>query len=572
MKHFLHWAALFELVLATAGGCVTVSPYTEEPFDARYQQDRDRQPTPEPKETIYSGLWDRVEDRAFRPVVRAIDIPSKVRTAGSWFGVSGAKEAENINAWDEVPDSTWFVNRIGRQRLTRDALLRINEPGPDMEGVWTVIAGKTDGVTAGFTIKDRKGEMYFIKFDPPGFEALSTGAEIITTLIMNAAGYNVPHNHLLFVRPDRFVMGDGANIPGEYGVKREMTAADLKKILGRLDWRADGTVRLVASKAMAGKPIGPFLYKGTRSDDPNDRIPHQHRRELRGYHVISAWVNNSDILTKNTFDSYIGEPGKGFVRHYLFDFGSSLGSAGNRPKNIQAGYELYVDYQGIGKNLATLGFEEPYFATNQHSGFESIGIFEASNFDPRRWTPWWGNPTWEAITDRDAFWATRIIMRFTDEEIREIVQQAQYPEPGAETYMTQTLIQRRNKFGAVWFHAMTPLDDFGTVNNPKTGAPELTFQNLAVLYDYAKPFDQIPFYLIESSSEGEMPWAKMAVHAQAPGVHRVPLAEFATAAPTHLKISINLYQGQSRIGGGVDVFAYCWTKQQCIVTGLERLY
>jgi hypothetical protein len=441
-----------------------------------------------------------------------------------------------------------------------------------MSGVWTIIAGKTDGVNAGFTVKDQKGDVYFLKFDPTGFEGLTSGAELVTSLIMNAAGYNVPHNHMRFVRPDRFVLGAGAKIPGEYGVKREMTESELKKILSRIDSRHDGTVRVLASKAMAGKPVGPFLYKGTRIDDPNDRIPHQHRRELRGYLAIAAWVNNVDILTKNTFDTYIGEPGNGYVQHHLFDFGAALGSGGSRPKVIKDGYELYIDYGEIAENLSTMGFGQPYWATNKGSEFESVGVFEAKNFDPRKWAPWWGNPTWEAITDRDAFWATRIIMRFTNEEIAAIVEAAHYREPEAQEHITRTLIKRRNKFGAIWFNTMTPLDDFTIETNPKTGAPELAFHNLAALYYYAKPTEQRAAYSVESSRGSEMERSKIADRAEGRGAHRISLADYASDAPVHLKIEMNVYRNREKIGAGVLVYAYCWTESQCIITGLERLY
>ena len=45
----------------------------------------------------------------------------------------------------------------------------------------------------------------------------------------------------------------------------------------------------------------------------------------------------------------------------------------------------------------------------------------------------------------DAFWAARIVARFTDEMIRGVVEKAQYSDPRATDYMTEMLIARRDK-------------------------------------------------------------------------------------------------------------------------------
>lgn len=88
-----------------------------------------------------------------------------------------------------------------------------------------------------------------------------------------------------------------------------------------------GTYRAVASKFRGGVPKGPFSYHGVRDDDPNDIIPHEHRRDLRGLRVFGAWLHHNDIRRINSLDMYITENGRRFLRHYLIDFGATLGSA-----------------------------------------------------------------------------------------------------------------------------------------------------------------------------------------------------------------------------------------------------
>ncbi len=48
---------------------------------------------------------------------------------------------------------------------------------------------KANGVSPGFTITDARNRRYFVKFDPPGFPELGTGAEAVVTRLFHALGY-----------------------------------------------------------------------------------------------------------------------------------------------------------------------------------------------------------------------------------------------------------------------------------------------------------------------------------------------------------------------------------------------
>jgi hypothetical protein len=87
----------------------------------------------------------------------------------------------------------------------------------------------TQGVTPGFTIRDKNGEIYFIKFDPVNHPEMATAAEVISTLLFYGAGYNTPENYIVHFDPKNLVIGEGAKLTDEKGKKRQMNEADLKK-------------------------------------------------------------------------------------------------------------------------------------------------------------------------------------------------------------------------------------------------------------------------------------------------------------------------------------------------------
>src|SRR6478609_1329609 len=78
------------------------------------------------------------------------------------------RRAANVNTLDEVPDSTWFTNRIGRTPMSAVEAARGGDTGTGpAAGQWTIVGGKTEGVQPGLTIRDTAGQLYYVKFDPP---------------------------------------------------------------------------------------------------------------------------------------------------------------------------------------------------------------------------------------------------------------------------------------------------------------------------------------------------------------------------------------------------------------------
>ena len=136
-----------------------------------------------------------------------------------------------------------------------------------------------------------------------------------------------------------------------------MRLSDIEDVLQRSHRSADGSYRAVAARAVPGRPLGGFRYHGTRPDDPNDIVPHEHRRELRALKVFGAWTNLTDMKAGNTLDALVTAPdGRGIVRHYLQDVGSTFGTGANAPHDYDEGWEYLFEGDLTWKRLYTLGF------------------------------------------------------------------------------------------------------------------------------------------------------------------------------------------------------------------------
>ncbi len=432
--------------------------------DDPIREDLDNVPIDEPQEIELSTKYDVVEHTLFhRPEA---EIPRAV----------------NVNTLGEVPDSSWFTNRIGVRPMSIEELVRgADQTGaPDLSKPLTIIAGKSGGITPGFTVRDAQGDVYFVKFDPIAHPNLSTGPDVLVSKFFHAFGYHVPDNYIAYLAAPQLQIGPGAkvDVPGKLTIgrgarvtvprrgKRPMTPAYLESVFENAARAPDGRIRIVASRGIPGTPVGPFKFHGTRGDDPNDIFPHEHRRELRGYRVFCAWLNHDDSRSLNTLDMFIRTEGeRGYVKHHLLDFSSAMGSGSNArreisPQNPRAGNEYIVELAPMLKTAFSLGIWERPWRKVRYPDYPEAGRFESDFFQPQRWKPEYANPAFERLLPEDGFWATKIVSRFSDEMVRAIVETGGYSDQRTVSYLTQTLIQRRDKIIAHYFAQLNPLDSF----------------------------------------------------------------------------------------------------------------
>ena len=389
--------------------------------------------------------------------------------------VTGVK-ARNVSTVDEVPDSNWFTNRIGTRALSTEEAVRgplVN--GAPAAGRWSISRAKEAGVSPGFTMRDAKGDLWFVSFDAKGFPDAATGAILVANKIFWTLGYWQAENHLIRVRAEELDIDAAAEVRPLSGKRRRMKQSDVEEVLGRAHRSPDGSYRAIAARALPGRPLGGFRYHGTRPDDPNDIVPHEHRRELRALKVFGAWANLVDMKAGNTLDVLIAENGKNVVRHYLQDVGSTFGTGALGPHDYDEGWETLYQGDLVWKRLVTLGFYLQPWQTVPYENNPSIGRFEGTSFDPLTWKPRVPTAAFRHARADDNFWAARRVMAFSDDMIRAIAATGRYQDESAPKLLADVLIQRRNRIGQTYLTAVNPV-----VNVALGREGRLTFENAAV--------------------------------------------------------------------------------------------
>jgi hypothetical protein len=388
--------------------------------------------------------------------------------------------AQAVNTLGDAPDSSWYTKRHYWRRMSIAELTRGpgDENAPSTDAPWKVVAAKAEGITPGFEIVDSKGRRYVLKFDPQRYPEIATSVDTIGSKFFHALGYNVPENYIVYFTEDQLELSDDVKLRDALGRARKMTGRDITELLMRVNRGSDGRFRGTASRYLQGRPVREFRYYGTRKDDPNDIVPHEHRRDLRGLGVFCAWLNHDDSRAINTLDLLVEEGGVKFVKHYLIDFGSILGSASNGPNSVRSGFGYLFEMKPAMAQFFTLGLWVPRWARADFGDFRSVGKFEADAFDAERWVPEYPNPAFSNRLPDDGFWAAKQVMEFTDEDIRAIVKTGQYSDPRAEQYVIDCLIKRRDKIGRAFFARVLPLERFEVRDG------RLAFADLEVLHKF----------------------------------------------------------------------------------------
>jgi hypothetical protein len=484
-----------------------------------------------PKPRTYNRLYYQVHGNVVRPITRVLDAETERRALGT-------------NALDEVPNSTWFTNRLGAREVTADELRA--GPGtvgsPELHKPWTVQSTKVGGRNVGFIIKDARGEKFILKFDKKGFPETETAAGVIVGRLLWGMGWNVPEDHVVYFDASELVLAPDAKVKDVFGNSRKLTRRELEQMLALVDVEG-GHYRGLASRMLDGKWLGGHPGEGVRKDDPNDRIPHERRRDLRGSYAMFAWLDHVDIKEDNTLDMLVkdpADPARHYVKHYQIDFGSGLGSQARTAGSQRTGHEYVVDLPASIGALASLGLHRRTWEQREFTKLRGVGLYEVEHYDPGAWKPLYAGYEPFHTADRiDNFWGSKILIQYTREQLHAAVEAGRLSDPRATEYLTDMLVARQRATARYWFERTAPLDRF------RVEGDALCFDDLMLTYDLSRESTRYTTTTYDRDGNQLATYAPFTASPTGHSCTPVPLRDY-----TIVKITTN------RGGRSLDVFVH----------------
>ena len=183
--------------------------------------------------------------------------------------------------------------------------------GPDTgdgpaPGKWTIASGKSDGITPGFTILDSAGDRWFIKFDPPKWREMASGAEVAVTKLFHALGYHVPENHVTQLTREISSIGERSTITAADGGERRLTDARHRPAVA--NGGAGGRRLLPRHRQQGGRRASQSARSCTPARGPTTRTTSCRTSigaSCAALRVFAAWTNHVDTKAINSLDTLV---------------------------------------------------------------------------------------------------------------------------------------------------------------------------------------------------------------------------------------------------------------------------
>ena len=327
--------------------------------------------------------------------------------------VSRPPLASDVNRLDEVVRSSWFHDQPGL-----DPLEGYDRDGPPQPPLLVIEEQPPIDVEPSTLIEDSRGLRYQLVFDLSFVDETRTAAMAITSRLFYALGYHAAETHVI-----------------------ETPAGK----------------RAAAVRFPPGHDLGPTPLLWTRPDDPNDVLTHVDRRSLRATRVVAAWLGLTQFSEGMFRDVFIGSERRGFVRHMVVGFESSLGTAELVATRRDA-FDPDIDSTPSGLLLVTLGmYPKPDELPPTSTGTKGIGlytpdvIFEQFGVAP----PFAAH---QRMRPDDAYWIVKHMNALDNHTLERAVEAGRLSEARSRRYLLGALAARRRSLAQQIFALVTPCD------------------------------------------------------------------------------------------------------------------
>ena len=421
-----------------------------------------------------SFAWDAADNEVFRPISEG-------------FLLKKGGSARNVNAFDEVPDSAWFTNCIGadpKTPMTREEVAAGyckygKSLSPDLpDGGWLI---ELPCPLRGYEVhaQDRRRAARASERRDEHGDALLLRRQVVGA-----------------VRCRRLVQALSPQTeaqPRDQGERRPFEEVRREAPRGG----AEG--RLTTRRALSRRRIAVA---------PSDNVPHEHRRDLRSARIMAAWMNHFDSREQNSMETWLDdedlakeqtdaeegrlqkqgkkEPGKAeqknpaevkakddakkeakaeptsmhaYIRHWYIDLGDCFGSEWTVDGfSRRFGHSYMLDWGQLGADFVTFGaVERPWDRNTNHFPF---GYYDAKDFQPDNWKNEYPNAAYSNVDEGDSAWITRIISRFTKEQVAAIVDVGDWTKKEEDrAYLLGVLLDRQQQIEHRFFSKLSPVSD-----------------------------------------------------------------------------------------------------------------
>jgi hypothetical protein len=405
--------------LATSAGARATDSWRFDPSAQPVTRVADDQPIPPPEAQGWNEIQAFLDDHWARPV-------------DDLLAARAHQPAQDVNALDEVPLSSWFAGARSAAAAGEAAALR-------SAGPFVVEAGRVQGDEPYLIVRDPDGGRYLLSVDAHADSERGARAAVVASRLLHAAGFPAPPGRPARVARETLTLSDGAVEQGEFGGTSDLTGAEIDRLFPTPQRTA------ALFELPDGVMLGGFRERGTRAGDPNDRIPHEHRRSLRGLAPLCAWLDHRRLDEAHTLDLYASEGQH--VQHLLTHLTAALGV-------------------------------EDALAAARRSPDRPPSPFGGPGFDPLAWQPRQPYAPFLEAGWGDLLWGVRVMLEIPESELRDAVEAARFARTEDAAFLAGALRERRSQIARAWLGRLNGAIGFRVLERA-AGRWQLTCEDLA---------------------------------------------------------------------------------------------